>query len=44
MNNEVEYILNNFCVYIDFEVMWVKMFKSVEVIGEVNVLKVDENC
>ena len=43
LNNEVEYILNNPRVYTDLEVTRVKTFKSAEAIGEVNVLKADEN-
>ncbi len=43
LNNEVEYILNNPRIYTDLEVTRVKTFKSAEAIGEVNVLKADEN-
>lgn len=43
LNNEVEYILNNPRIYTDLEVTRVKTFKSAEAIGEVNVLKANEN-
>ena len=43
LNNEVEYILNNPRIYTDLEVTRVKTFKSAQAMGEVNILKADEN-
>ncbi len=43
LNNEVDYILNNPRIYTDLEVSRVKTFKSAEAMGEVNMLKANEN-
>lgn len=43
LNDEVEYILNNPRIYTDLEVTRVKTFKSAQAMGEVNILKADEN-